>query len=104
LIEQVLLNLLLNAQQALVESTVKDPQVLLSGIIHQRGYFMIEVTDNGPGISDEIINEIFVPFFTTKKQGTGVGLALSRQIMLAHGGNISVGKSSTDGAKFVLVF
>ncbi len=108
LIEQVLLNLLQNAQQALLEekgeNNIEKPQVMLSGKVHHRGYVMIEVADNGLGISDDIINEIFVPFFTTKKQGSGVGLALSRQIMLAHGGNISVGKASQGGAKFVLIF
>ena len=51
---------------------------------------LIKITDNGPGIAPEILNEIFVPFFTTKTEGTGIGLSIARQIMRAHGGNIKV--------------
>ena len=59
------------------------------------GKVMIKVNDNGPGISPEIMNEIFVPFFTTKEEGSGIGLSVSRQIMRMHGGNLKV--SSIEG-------
>ena len=70
----------------------------------QRGYVLVEVADNGPGIPAGIANEIFVPFFTTKPHGSGVGLALTRQIMIAHGGSVTVRVSNTGGAKFTLIF
>ena len=60
---------------------------------------LIRVRDNGPGISPEIMNEIFVPFFTTKKEGSGIGLSISRQIMRMHGGNLKV--SSIKGKETV---
>ena len=60
---------------------------------------LIRVRDNGPGISPEIMNEIFVPFFTTKEEGSGIGLSVSRQIMRMHGGNLKV--SSIEGKETV---
>lgn len=110
MIEQVLINLLKNAQEALAE--VESACVTMSASLNKRGHVVFEIEDNGPGISDELRDKIFVPFFTTKKQGTGVGLALTRQIMIAHGGNAkiasleySAGLSSENrGCKFVLTF
>ena len=63
----------------------------------------MEVSDKGSGISDDIINEIFVPFFTTKKQGNGIGLSLSKQIMKAHKGDITV-LTNPEGTVFSLKF
>lgn len=102
LLEQLLINLLRNAEEVL--EGVDDPRVILAGRINQRGHVLLEVADNGPGIPADIVNQIFVPFFTTKPHGSGVGLALTRQIMIAHGGGVTVGKSDTGGAKFTLVF
>jgi two-component system nitrogen regulation sensor histidine kinase NtrY len=87
MIEQVLLNLLKNAQHAItgIEAGTIDLVAHLSG----RGRVVIEVLDNGPGVPAENANRIFVPFFTTRKEGSGVGLALSRQIMIANGGSLS---------------
>jgi signal transduction histidine kinase len=65
---------------------------------------VIEVDDNGPGIPDEIAQKIFVPFFTTKQEGSGVGLALARQVMTAHGGFVRVTRSDSGGALFTLTF
>ena len=62
----------------------------------------IQVWDNGPGISPELMDEIFVPFFTTKNTGTGIGLSLSKQIMRLHGGRIRV--VSNENTLFTLTF
>ena len=87
MIEQVLINLVKNA----MESLSQNPQgkIELNGIYVDQS-IIIEVIDNGPGIIPEAINRIFVPFFTTKKTGSGIGLALSRQIMQMHNGSLTV--------------
>jgi PAS domain S-box-containing protein len=99
-ISQVLINLSKNALQSLAG---QDDGVIriTSGIRGKSGKY-IEVYDNGPGIAPELLDEIFVPFFTTKISGTGIGLSLSRQIMQLHGGNITV--ESNDHTTFTLDF
>jgi signal transduction histidine kinase len=62
------------------------------------------VSDNGPGIPEEIRDEIFLPFYTTKQEGTGIGLCLSRQIMRLHGGDLKLSLSNGPGATFILSF
>lgn len=102
LIEQVLLNLLQNAEHA-VESC-PSPRVSLSAFLNKRGHVVIEVCDNGKGIPNDIGNKIFVPFFTTKPQGSGVGLALTRQIMLAHGATIKHELNNSGETAFRMTF
>lgn len=102
LLEPVLLNLLHNAWYA-TEETV-NPQIHLCGRLNRRGNIIIEVSDNGPGVAEEIARKIFVPFFTTRRGGSGVGLALSRQVMIAHGGFIRVATNEAGGARFTLTF
>jgi nitrogen fixation/metabolism regulation signal transduction histidine kinase len=102
LLEPVLLNLLRNAWQS--TSNLAQPRIELRGRMNQRGNTLIEVEDNGPGVPDEIANKIFVPFFTTREGGSGVGLALARQVMIAHGGFIRLGQVDSGGAVFVLTF
>lgn len=97
LVEQVLINLLLNAMQALEGRP--DARIGLRARIGDEGRPVIEVCDNGPGILPEVRERIFVPFFTTKPTGSGIGLSLSRQIMRLHGGTLSV--RSTPGAETV---
>jgi two-component system nitrogen regulation sensor histidine kinase NtrY len=87
LIEQVLINLLLNALQALEQR--QDPQIRLEARLDDRGRILIQVKDNGPGISKENLDKIFIPFFSTKDGGSGIGLSLSRQIMRLHKGTIN---------------
>lgn len=87
MIEQVLINLLKNALEALVDTP--DPTLALVGR-HDVNAVTIEVIDNGPGIIREALEHIFVPFYTTKRSGSGIGLALSRQIMQMHNGTLSV--------------
>ncbi|MBI3218647.1 MAG: GHKL domain-containing protein [Bacteroidetes bacterium] len=87
MIGQVLINLIKNAMEALYQT--ENAKIELIGKYNGQN-ITIEVTDNGPGIIPEAINRIFVPFFTTKKTGSGIGLALSRQIMQMHNGSLSV--------------
>ncbi|MFT6269307.1 MAG: signal transduction histidine kinase [Alphaproteobacteria bacterium] len=72
--------------------------------INRRGHVVFEIADNGPGIGEDVKSKIFVPFFTTKKEGSGVGLALTRQVMNAHGGAVKVANNDTGGAIFTLIF
>jgi nitrogen fixation/metabolism regulation signal transduction histidine kinase len=102
MIEQVLINLLQNAEQAL--SQVKSPKIAMKACLNLRGHVVIEVSDNGNGIEQENIGQIFVPFFTTKKEGSGVGLALTRQVMIAHDGKVTVRNNNKGGATFSLIF
>ncbi|MFT5839219.1 MAG: two-component system nitrogen regulation sensor histidine kinase NtrY [Flavobacteriales bacterium] len=102
MLEQVLLNLLQNAEHA-VENCI-SPKINLHAFLNKRGHVVIEVSDNGKGVPDEISHKIFVPFYTTKQQGSGVGLALSRQIMLAHGGAIKYKSRKTGGTTFRMTF
>jgi nitrogen fixation/metabolism regulation signal transduction histidine kinase len=87
MIEQVLINLLKNAKEALAET--ENPSLKLLGK-YEDNAIKIEVIDNGPGIIKEAIDHIFVPFYTTKRTGSGIGLSLSRQIMQMHNGSITV--------------
>jgi len=100
LIEQVLINLIKNSTEAL-EGTEKPTILIETGTTTKSSF--ISITDNGPGIEPELMDEIFVPFFSTKEEGSGIGLSLSRQIMRLHGGYISV-KSEQDKTIFKLVF
>jgi signal transduction histidine kinase len=102
LLEPVLLNLLRNAWQATQEK--EQPRIELRGHMNRRGHTVIEIVDNGPGIPDQLATKIFVPFFTTREGGSGVGLALARQVMIAHGGFIRLTRSDGDGATFSLTF
>lgn len=101
LVEQVLINLLLNAIEAVKDQ--EDPYISLSGI-ESNGRIQIKIQDNGVGMSPEIQEQIFTPFFTTKKTGTGVGLTLSKQIMLMHNGNLLVDSQEGEGSVFTLQF
>jgi two-component system, NtrC family, nitrogen regulation sensor histidine kinase NtrY len=100
LVEQVLINLVLNALQA---CSVQEGLIVLRARADRRGIPVIEVRDNGPGISESVMEQIFVPFFTTKPDGSGIGLSLSRQIMRIHGGSITV-KSEPGETVFTLRF
>lgn len=102
LLEQMLINLLQNAEQALDPS--ENPEIILAGRVNQGRHIVVEVADNGPGIPADIAGKVFMPFFTTKANGSGVGLALTRQIMMAHGGSVTVNRSETGGARFTLIF
>ncbi len=93
LIEMVLINLIKNAKEALTENN--EPKIELRCRLDNEKRTIIEVKDNGPGIIQEAMERIFIPFYTTKKNGSGIGLALSRQIMQLHNGSLNV-KSEPD--------
>lgn len=99
-ITQVLLNLGKNAKQSLGDQ--ENGILKFTAGLNKKGEKIIQVWDNGPGISPELIDEIFVPFFTTKNTGTGIGLSLSKQIMRLHGGSIQV--ISKENTAFTLTF
>ena len=101
LIEQVLINLAINALDVLKEHI--DPRLLIRVYEDDKNRVCIDIQDNGRGISEEILEDIFVPFFTTKRGGSGIGLSLSRQIMQLHAGNISV-HSTPGNTTFILRF
>ena len=102
LLEPVLLNLLRNAWLATAE--VENPRIRMRGTLNRRGHVTIVVSDNGPGVPVELSRKIFVPFFTTRKGGSGVGLALARQVMIAHKGFIRLDHNESGGARFTLIF
>ena len=98
LIEQVLINIIKNAKEAVRET--EQPMIIIRAFQDQ-DTVIIKITDNGAGISAEDIDNIFVPFFTTKKEGSGIGLSLSRQIVRAHGGDLTV-KSNEGETSFYI--
>ncbi len=103
LVEQVLINLTLNALQA-VEGHAEVPRVTLRARAGRHGRPVLEVADNGPGIPPDVQEKIFVPFFTTKEEGSGIGLSLSRQIMRLHGGTLDVRSRPGKETVFTLRF
>jgi len=102
LIQQVLINLIKNAVQALEERENKIVELLAYQDEKNNTLFVLK--DNGPGIDEEAQTKIFIPFFTTKKTGSGIGLSLSRQIMRQHNASISVKSKVDEGTEFILRF
>lgn len=102
LMEQVLINLILNAVEACEKVT--HAKVRISAEKKLDGKIFIRVSDNGSGIPEEINGDVFVPFFTTKKEGSGIGLSLSKQIMTLHGGKIQISGNETGGTTINLIF
>lgn len=102
LIEQVLINLIKNALDAVREK--EAGRITLGARLDRGGGLAIEVADNGCGISKDVQEKIFVPFFTTKENGSGIGLSLSRQIMRMHGGTLTCRSKEGEGSVFVLRF
>ncbi len=101
-IEQVLINLIRNAIEACAEQP--DPRIEIVLQPSPAWQSIITVTDNGCGILPNVLDEVFVPFYTTKQQGSGIGLNLCKQIMTNHGGKISVHSTAGQGTCFTLQF
>jgi len=102
LLSQVIINLLKNACEALIQSNTKNP-ILRINLLGSGSQTRIEFINNGPSISPEIREQIFIPFFTTKEEGSGVGLSLSKQIMLKMDGDIIVSSSKNDQTVFEIL-
>lgn len=102
LAEQVLINLVVNSIDA-----VKDREaarIVLAADMNNNKKIIIKVADNGPGMSEEVLDKIFIPFFSTKKSGSGIGLSLCKQIMMLHHGNIHAQSAEGHGTTFLLQF
>jgi C4-dicarboxylate-specific signal transduction histidine kinase len=101
-LEQALINLLKNAAEATGASS--QPQVQVSARLGRGGRLRIEVADNGPGVPDQMAAHIFTPFFSTKKRGRGIGLAMVRHLVHANGGMVRYAKPVSAGARFIITF
>ncbi len=102
LLEQVLINLVVNAIEA-----VKDKQgakIVLSADQNTNRKIILKISDNGQGMPEELMDKIFIPFFSTKKQGSGIGLSLCKQIIMLHKGVIQVQSVEGEGTAFLLQF
>ena len=101
-LEQALLNLLSNAAHA--TARVAAPSVMVSARLVRGGRLAIEVRDNGPGVPHGLEHDIFMPFFSTREHGSGIGLAVVRNLVQGMGGSVRHVKPASDGASFVLSF
>ena len=102
LLEQVLINLVVNAMEAVKER--EEPRIVLSAYYANNHRTVIKVADNGNGMTEEVLDKIFIPFFSTKKNGSGIGLSLCKQIMMLHKGNIQVQSVEGQGTAFMMQF
>lgn len=102
MVEQVLINLLRNAMQAFEEQ--ENKMIEIKAAVNEKSRPIISVKDNGTGIDPEAMEKIFIPFFTTKKTGSGIGLSLSRQIMRQHQGTLTVKSTVGKGTEFLMRF
>lgn len=97
-LQMVMINLIKNAMDALEQT--QTPSIQVKATMTNPNQLHIEITDNGPGIDAEAMNKIFIPFYTTKKKGSGIGLSLSQQIIQSHGGQLKVSRSGNNGTTF----
>ncbi|GEO09230.1 sensor histidine kinase [Segetibacter aerophilus] len=102
LVEQVLINLVVNSIDAVKDR--EDARIVLTAEVSNNKKIIIKVGDNGPGMSEEVLDKIFIPFFSTKKSGSGIGLSLCKQIMMLHHGNIHAQSIEGQGTTFLLQF
>jgi len=102
MLDQALINLVRNAANALVDT--QGARITVNAYTDSKQRTVLEVQDNGPGVPEALAEKIFIPFFTTQSQGTGVGLALVRYIMLSHGGKAVYDRTEQGGAAFRLIF
>lgn len=102
LIEQVIINLFQNALDAMEE--ISDPRLSIIARKNETGHIQISISDNGKGISDEVLERIFLPFYSTKANNSGIGLSLSQQIMMLHHARLEVSSTINMGATFIMIF
>ncbi|MCJ7446958.1 MAG: HAMP domain-containing histidine kinase [Bacteroidales bacterium] len=102
LIEQVIINLIQNALEAMKETS--DPRISIIALKNESEQVQISVSDNGIGISNEVLERIFLPFYSTKANSSGIGLSLSQQIMMLHHARLEVKSEPGKGATFIMIF
>jgi signal transduction histidine kinase len=102
LLEQVMINLVVNAIEAVKEK--ENPKIILSAEQTLNKKIVLKVVDNGQGMDEELLDKIFIPFFSTKKQGSGIGLSLCKQIVMLHKGTIQVQSKEGQGTVFLMQF
>jgi signal transduction histidine kinase len=102
LLDQALINLVRNAMEALRDTSAG--RISLTAFQDSGGHVVIAVADNGPGIPADLREKVFVPFFTTKRQGSGVGLTLVRQIVSVHGASVAISETPGGGARISMRF
>src|SRR5262249_19196740 len=102
-LQQVVLNLMVNAFEAMRSRKVNERELTIETSVTDSGETMLMVRDNGPGIPADQIDRVFQPFFTTKPDGLGMGLAICRSIVDFHGGVISVANNQEKGVSFRIV-
>jgi len=100
-IQQVLVNLIKNSIDVLRETATPDPEILVAAECTEQE-ILVSVTDNGPGVDEELRSRLFEPFFTTKQHGVGLGLSICRNIAIAHGGNLRHDTPPQGGCRFTL--
>ena len=100
LIEQVILNLITNASEAM-KNVDSDKMIEVSTSL-ENNRILIKISDSGPGVSSNMKEKIFEPFYTTKSESTGIGLSLSHRIITDHGGSLEVSSSKWGGAEFMI--
>ena len=98
----MIINLIQNSIYAL--KGIRKGKIQLLGFLNKRGRVTIQVIDNGPGILKDVLDKIFIPFFTTKRSGSGIGLSLSRQIIRLHNGTITALSEPNKETIFTLTF
>ncbi len=102
LLEQVLINIIVNAMEAIKDK--EDGKIILSADQTTSGKTIVKIGDNGQGMPEELMDKIFIPFFTTKKNGSGIGLSLCKQIIMLHKGTIQVQSGAGKGTIFSIQF
>jgi signal transduction histidine kinase len=102
LIEQVIINLFQNALDAMLETA--DPKLSIIAAKNESDHVQISISDNGKGISDDVLERIFLPFYSTKANNSGIGLSLSQQIMLLHHARLEVSSTINKGTTFTMTF
>src|SRR4029077_329325 len=100
-IEQVLLNLLRNAMDAMEAANSKPRSIIVEARRYSKHAIEISVADSGPGVAAEVVDTVFEPFITTKPLGMGMGLSISRAIIESHGGSLRLSRGVRTGAIFI---
>ena len=99
-LQQVLINLIVNAIEAMNSVPIAPRELTIVTAAKEQGGVVVEVRDSGPGLDEEDAERVFEPFYTTKAQGIGIGLSISRSIVEAHGGRLWATPNQPHGAVF----